>query len=60
MGTKVKHCIRLEHLLKEGVVGSKAMVRRCRSAEEQPHRVALISEGRLDSNEDISILLSID
>ena len=56
VGAKVQHGVGLEHLLQEGVVGGKAMVRRGGAAEQQAHRVALVAEGRLHANEHVAKL----
>lgn len=56
----MEDCICLEDLLKIGVIGSKAVVGRGRSAEEQPHGVPLIPKGGLHSDEDIAKLLAVD
>mmetsp|Transcript_25951 Transcript_25951/g.55789 ORF Transcript_25951/g.55789 Transcript_25951/m.55789 type:complete len:492 (-) Transcript_25951:760-2235(-) len=60
MGTKVKDGISVEDLFKECVVSSKSVMRTGRLSEEKTHRIPLVSEGRLHTNEDISELLSVD
>ena len=60
MSSKMQHCICSENLFQESVVGGKAVMRGCRLAEQKPHRITLITKGRLNSNEDIPKLLAID
>lgn len=48
----------LEDLLQERVESGEAVVGRCGAAEQQPHRVSLVAEGRLHSNEDLAELLA--
>mmetsp|Transcript_58566 Transcript_58566/g.137115 ORF Transcript_58566/g.137115 Transcript_58566/m.137115 type:complete len:587 (-) Transcript_58566:521-2281(-) len=60
MCAKVQQRIRLENELQVGVESGKAMVRRGGLGKEQPHRVALISECRLHSQEDVAELLTIN
>jgi hypothetical protein len=48
----------LEHLLNEGVEGGKAVVRGCRSAEQEAHRITLVPEGGLHTDEDVAKLLA--
>lgn len=57
---KVQHSVRLENLLKEGVVGSKPVVRAGAAREQQAHRVALIAECGLHAYEDVAKLLAIN
>ena len=56
-GRKSSH---LEDAFQVGVVGGKAMVRRCTPAEEECHGVALIPEGGLHPDEHIAKLPAID
>ena len=59
MCAKVQHSICLEHMLKEGVESSKAVMWGGTAAEQQPHRVTLIAKGRLHTQEHIAKLLAI-
>mmetsp|Transcript_5652 Transcript_5652/g.13464 ORF Transcript_5652/g.13464 Transcript_5652/m.13464 type:complete len:248 (-) Transcript_5652:1582-2325(-) len=58
MCAEVEDGIGLKDLLKVGVVGGEAMVGRGALGEEQTHRIALVAEGRLHADEDITELLA--
>ena len=60
MRAKVQHRVGPEHLLDVRVVGREAVVRRSRAGEQQPHRVALVAERRLDADEDVAEALAVD
>lgn len=60
MSSKVKNCISFEDLLHIRVICSKSMVRASRFREEKAHRITLIAESRLNSDEDVPVLFAID
>ena len=58
MRAEVQHGVGVEDLLHVRVVRSEAMMRRCTLAEEKAHRISLVPEGRLDTDEDVAQLLA--
>ena len=57
---KVKDGIGLEDLLQEGVVSSEPVVGAGGLGKEKTHRISLVTERWLDSNEDVTELLSVN
>mmetsp|Transcript_2175 Transcript_2175/g.3567 ORF Transcript_2175/g.3567 Transcript_2175/m.3567 type:complete len:805 (-) Transcript_2175:182-2596(-) len=60
MGTKVQDGISLENLFEVSVVGCETVMRARRLGKEQSHGISFVSERWLDTNKDISELLSVD
>ena len=54
MGAEMQDRIRTEILAQIAVEGTEGVSRRKALLEQQPHRVALVAEGRLHADEDIS------
>ena len=55
----MQHGIRFEDLLKVGVVGCETMVGAGRLGEQETHWISFVSERRLNTNKDVSELLSV-